>query len=125
MHKAVPKGTLSAILISTLVYVMLAWFVGACVEREALGLVHNAVNATNGSLASCVSQECQYGLLNDFQVLSLNKIKLLLVGYKYCYFSCCTLKSGKKKSEYPITTSSPRCQVILQFFALFLYDQGC
>ncbi|XP_044179278.1 solute carrier family 12 member 2-like [Acropora millepora] len=69
VHKAVPKGTLLAILISTLVYVMLAWFVGACVEREALGLVHNAVNATNGSLASCLSQECQYGLLNDFQVM--------------------------------------------------------
>ena len=69
VHKAVPKGTLLAILISTLVYVMLAWFVGACVEREALGLVHNAVNATNGSLVSCLSQECQYGLLNDFQVL--------------------------------------------------------
>ena len=69
VHKAVPKGTLLAILISTLVYVMLAWFVGACVEREALGLVHNAVNATNGSLPSCLSQECQYGLLNDFQVL--------------------------------------------------------
>ena len=68
VHKAVPKGTLLAILISTLVYVMLAWFVGACVEREALGLVHIAVNATNGSLASCLSQECQYGLLNDFQV---------------------------------------------------------
>ena len=70
VHKAVPKGTLLAILISTLLYVMLAWFLGACVEREALGLV----NATNGSLASCVSQECQYGLLNDFQVL-----------YKYYY----------------------------------------
>ena len=69
VHKAVPKGTLLAILISTLVYVMLGWFLGACMEREALGLVHDAVNATNGSLASCVSQECQYGLLNDFQVL--------------------------------------------------------
>ncbi|XP_015748716.1 PREDICTED: solute carrier family 12 member 2-like [Acropora digitifera] len=69
VHKAVPKGTLLAILISTLVYVMLAWFVGACVEREAFGLVHNAVNVTNGSLASCMSQECQYGLLNDFQVM--------------------------------------------------------
>ena len=69
VHKAVPKGTLLAVLISTLVYVMLALFLGACVEREALGLVHDAVNATNGSIASCVSQECQYGLLNDFQVL--------------------------------------------------------
>ena len=69
VHKAVPKGTLLAVLISTLVYVMLAWFLGACVEREALGLVHDAVNTTNGSIAPCVSQKCQYGLLNDFQVL--------------------------------------------------------
>ena len=79
VHKAVPKGTLLAILISTLVYVMLGWFIGACVEREALGLVHDAVNTTKGSLASCVSQECQYGLLNDFQVLYLNSIKLFLL----------------------------------------------
>lgn len=69
VHKAVPKGTLLAILISTLVYVMLAWFVGACVEREALGLVHDAVNATNETLVSCATQECQHGLLNDFQVM--------------------------------------------------------
>ena len=68
VHKAVPKGTLLAILISTLGYVMLSWFLGACMEREALGLVHDAVNATNASIASCVLQECQYGLLNNFQV---------------------------------------------------------
>ena len=78
VHKAVPKGTLLAVLISTLVYVMLAFFLGACVEREALGLVHDAVNATNGSITSCVSQECQYGLLHDFQVL-----------YCYCYYYYC------------------------------------
>ena len=80
VHKAVPKGTLLAILISTLVYVMLAWFIGACMEREALGLVHDAVDVTNGSIASCVLQECQYGLLNDFQVL---------YHYDYCYDHYC------------------------------------
>lgn len=69
VHKAVPKGTLLAILISTLVYVMLAWFVGGCVEREALGFVQEALqNATNQSLASCAEQECKFGLINDFQV---------------------------------------------------------
>ena len=68
-HKDVPKGTLLAILISTLVYVMLAWFVGACVEREALGVVQEALsNGTNETLASCAMQECKYGLLNNFQV---------------------------------------------------------
>ena len=77
VHKAVPKGTLLAILISTLVYVMLAWFVGACVEREALGLVHDAVNATNETLVSCATQECQHGLLNDFQVIILTQNNIL------------------------------------------------
>ena len=66
VHKAVPKGTLLAILISTIVYVMLAWFVGGCVEREALGFVQEVLQ--NKTLASCVEQECRYGLLNDFQV---------------------------------------------------------
>ena len=69
VHKAVPKGTLLAILISTLVYIMLAWFVGSCVEREALGVVGEVFkNNTNHTLPSCVAMNCQYGLLNDFQV---------------------------------------------------------
>lgn len=70
VRKAVPKGTLLAILISTLVYIMLAWFVGSCVEREALGFAPGVMqNSTNQSLASCAQQQCQYGLLNDFQVI--------------------------------------------------------
>lgn len=69
VHKAVPKGTLLAILISTVVYIMLAWLVGSCVEREALGVVQEALkDDTNQTLASCAMQECKYGLLNDFQV---------------------------------------------------------
>lgn len=82
VRKAVPKGTLLAILISTLVYIMLAWFVGSCVEREALGFVQEALqNSTNQTLASCTEQKCQYGLLNDFQVScsSCLKVTLLLV----------------------------------------------
>lgn len=70
VHKAIPKGTLLAILISTLVYIMLAWFVGGCVEREALGFVQEVLqNTTNETLASCLEQECKYGLLNNFQVM--------------------------------------------------------
>ena len=80
--KAVPKGTLLAILISTLVYVMLAWFVGACVEREALGVVQEALsNGTNETLASCAVQECQYGLLNDFQVSLVEQIRPLVFSW--------------------------------------------
>ena len=68
VHKAVPKGTLLAILISTLVYIMLVWFVGSCVEREALGFAPVVLQNSTDQLASCVEQQCQYGLLNDFQV---------------------------------------------------------
>ena len=89
VHKAVPKGTPLAVLISTLVYVVLAFFLGACVEREALGLVHDAVNATNGSITSCVSQECQYGLLNDFQVLYCCYYYYYYYHYYYYYYYYC------------------------------------
>ena len=69
VRKAVPKGTLLAILISTPVYIMLAWFVGSCVEREAVGALQQALtNSTDQTLASCAMQECKYGLMNDFQV---------------------------------------------------------
>lgn len=73
VSKAVPKGTLLAILISTLVFIVLAWFVGSSVEKEAVGVVQDALQnstARNSSqtLASCVEKKCQYGLLNDFQV---------------------------------------------------------
>lgn len=68
VHKAVPKGTLLAILISTVVYIMLGWLVGSCVEREALGVVISNQSANQTMAASCLVQECRYGLLNDFQV---------------------------------------------------------
>lgn len=70
VHKAVPKGTLLAILISTVVYIMLGWLVGSCVEREALGIVISNQSANQTMAAgSCAVQECRYGLLNDFQVM--------------------------------------------------------
>ena len=85
--KAVPKGTLLAILISTLVYVMLAWFVGSCVEREALGFVQEVLqNGTNQTLASCAEQTCKYGLLNDFQVRFMLYLTLCINGHPAIFF---------------------------------------
>lgn len=74
-QKAIPQGTLLAILLSTIVYVMLAWFAGACVLRDAHGIVAT-VASVNGSipgnvsqvLPSCPGPKCVYGLMNDFQV---------------------------------------------------------
>ena len=68
-QKAIPKGTLIAILISTLIYLVLVWFSGSCVVREATGIVSVlAANMTSDPRPSCENQKCQYGLLHDYQV---------------------------------------------------------
>lgn len=75
--QAIPKGTLLAILISSCVYLLLAWIAGSCVEREALGSLAAVggaiINSTNIGLPSnttqtCATASCKYGLLHDFQV---------------------------------------------------------
>ena len=66
VHKSIPKGTLLAILVSSLVYIGLAWLVGSCVEREAQGVVQDML--ANTTMASCAAQKCKYGLIYDFQV---------------------------------------------------------
>lgn len=54
VYKVVFKGILLVILISILVYVMLVWFVGVCVEREVFGFVYDVVNVINEILVFCV-----------------------------------------------------------------------
>ena len=73
--QAIPKGTLLAILISSVVYLLLAWIAGSCVEREALGtLLCSTLNITNINLSdtstanTCATTLCKYGLLHNFQV---------------------------------------------------------
>ncbi|XP_032238581.1 solute carrier family 12 member 2 [Nematostella vectensis] len=72
-QKAIPKGTLWAILLSTLVYIALAWLAGACILRDASGFVETVVNATaNVTMAtppSCPGSGCLYGLINDYQAM--------------------------------------------------------
>lgn len=65
-QKAVPRGTLLAILISTVVYLLLGWLIGSVYLREAAGIL---VLAANDTVPSCTMQVCnEYGLLHDFQV---------------------------------------------------------
>uniref|UniRef100_A0A6I8NLX0 Solute carrier family 12 member 1 n=1 Tax=Ornithorhynchus anatinus TaxID=9258 RepID=A0A6I8NLX0_ORNAN len=82
---AIPKGTMLAILITTLrPWVGLYCVPGACVVRDATGSVNDTVTiglsgACNGSAAcglgydfsSCGSHGCRYGLMQDFQVMSM------------------------------------------------------
>ncbi|XP_042365015.1 solute carrier family 12 member 2 [Plectropomus leopardus] len=81
---AIPRGTLLAILITGIVYLGVAVSTGSCIVRDATGNVNDTVssqfmNCTDASckfgydFSSCKSEKgsCQYGLQNDFQVMSL------------------------------------------------------
>ncbi|XP_074851139.1 solute carrier family 12 member 2 isoform X1 [Carettochelys insculpta] len=81
-QSAIPKGTLLAILITTLVYIGIAVSVGACVVRDATGNINSTMiteltNCTtaacklNFDFSSCQKTQCHYGLLNNFQVMSM------------------------------------------------------
>ncbi|CAJ1069672.1 solute carrier family 12 member 2 [Xyrichtys novacula] len=82
-QSAIPKGTLLAILITGVTYVAVAISTGACIVRDATGdhndTVIDAVNCTVQDAACslgydfsiCKEGGCQYGLMNDFQVMSL------------------------------------------------------
>lgn len=90
-QKAIPKGTLLAIIISGFVYVIVAWMAGSCVIRDATGplnatviaMLPGAMVSENCSTDSClidslgyeyysncslVNGMCNYGLSNHFQV---------------------------------------------------------
>jgi amino acid transporter len=75
-QKSIPQGTLVAILLSSIVYILLAWLGGACVLRDAHGVVaivagvNGTVNATAQVFPSCPGPDCKFGLLNDNQVSS-------------------------------------------------------
>ncbi|XP_034955617.1 solute carrier family 12 member 2 [Zootoca vivipara] len=79
---AIPKGTLLAILITTVVYIGIAVSVGACVVRDATGSLNDTfvgelTNCTtaacklNFDFSSCEKGGCPYGLMNNFQVMSM------------------------------------------------------
>ncbi|PKU43039.1 solute carrier family 12 member 2 [Limosa lapponica baueri] len=80
-QSAIPKGTLLAILITTLVYAGIAVSVGSCVVRDATGNINNTIvtELTNCTTAACklnydfssCETGCHYGLMNNFQVMSM------------------------------------------------------
>uniref|UniRef100_A0A8C5PIT1 Solute carrier family 12 member 2 n=1 Tax=Leptobrachium leishanense TaxID=445787 RepID=A0A8C5PIT1_9ANUR len=82
-QQAIPKGTLLAILITTLVYMGVAVSVGSCVVRDATGGVNDTVSMSfsNCTDAACklnydfsecgAGSSCKYGLMNSFQVMSM------------------------------------------------------
>ncbi|KAF7250308.1 Solute carrier family 12 member 2 [Varanus komodoensis] len=82
-QSAIPKGTLLAILITTVVYIGIAVSVGACVVRDATGSINDTIiyeltNCTtaacklNFDFSSCEKRKCHYGLMNSFQRVKYN-----------------------------------------------------
>ncbi|NXY84313.1 S12A1 protein, partial [Alcedo cyanopectus] len=81
-QSAIPKGTMLAIVITTVAYVAVAICAASCVVRDATGNMNDTVvpgMSCNGSAACslgydfsrCASQPCDYGLMNNFQVMSM------------------------------------------------------
>ncbi|XP_063782125.1 solute carrier family 12 member 1 isoform X1 [Pseudophryne corroboree] len=79
---AIPKGTMLAILITTIAYLAVAICAAACVVRDATGSMNDTVTSIlqcNGSAACtlgynfsiCETEKCNYGLMNNFQVMSM------------------------------------------------------
>ncbi|KAM4708087.1 solute carrier family 12 member 2 isoform 1-T2 [Discoglossus pictus] len=80
-QQAIPKGTLLAILITTIVYMGVAVSVGSCVVRDASGESNHTISGmmSNCTGAACqldydfspCKTDCKYGLMNSFQVMSM------------------------------------------------------
>ncbi|XP_054467650.1 solute carrier family 12 member 2-like [Anoplopoma fimbria] len=80
-QSAIPKGTLLAILITGITYVAITISAGSCIVRDATGdhndTVSDTVNCTDAActlgydFSICKEGGCQYGLINDFQVMGL------------------------------------------------------
>lgn len=69
-QKAIPKGTLLAIAITTVSYLGMAVLAGATVARDATGLVGDTVNGSMAFL-DCGAGNCNFGLLHSSQVVEL------------------------------------------------------
>ncbi|XP_067829448.1 solute carrier family 12 member 1 isoform X1 [Heptranchias perlo] len=79
---AIPKGTMLAILVTALTYIAVAICIGATVVRDATGNANDTISSStscNGSAACmlgydfsvCNTQTCDFGLMNNFQVMSM------------------------------------------------------
>ncbi|XP_069561800.1 solute carrier family 12 member 1 isoform X1 [Brachyistius frenatus] len=82
---AIPKGTLLAIVITGITYLAVALCVSATVVHNATGNINDTISAPgilcNGSAAaacelgwdfsSCEVEECKFGSLNNFQVMTM------------------------------------------------------
>lgn len=67
-QKSIPKGTLLAILLTTLSYLGMAVMAGSVMARDATG---DVAHLLDGTFLSCEAHNCTFGLQNSFQVIEL------------------------------------------------------
>uniref|UniRef100_H3BA36 Solute carrier family 12 member 2 n=1 Tax=Latimeria chalumnae TaxID=7897 RepID=H3BA36_LATCH len=79
---AIPKGTMLAIVISTIVYLVVAAVSASCIVRDATGNLTDAISLGSPdcqtaacfggyNFSACRERQCEYGLINNFQVIAL------------------------------------------------------
>lgn len=64
-NSAIPKGTILAIIITSISYAVVAIICGATMKRAATGSVEDL---HNGTFLDCVRHNCTYGIYYDYQV---------------------------------------------------------
>lgn len=65
---AIPKGTLLSVVITTIVYMLMAVIVGWVVVRDASGDIAEVVTGEFLNCNASLGRNCQYGLHKGFQV---------------------------------------------------------
>ncbi len=68
-QKAIPKGTLLSILITSIIYIWFSWICGATVLRETNG----EIQFTNDTklLTNCKNFTCNKGLVHDYHIMEV------------------------------------------------------
>ncbi|RNA00110.1 solute carrier family 12 member 2 [Brachionus plicatilis] len=69
-QKAIPKGTLLSIVITSFVYLLFSWMCGASISREATG---NVQHLANNTFLNCNQENvtCKDGLLHNYQIMQM------------------------------------------------------
>uniref|UniRef100_A0A182SS49 Amino acid permease/ SLC12A domain-containing protein n=1 Tax=Anopheles maculatus TaxID=74869 RepID=A0A182SS49_9DIPT len=83
---AIPKGTLLALLISGISYVVFVLLAGSASYRDASG---NLMDLVNGTFATCQrtlpeQEPCKYGLHNDYNIMQLMAVSGAVI-YAGCF----------------------------------------
>lgn len=67
---SIPKGTILAIILTTISYIGMAIVAGATVARDATGNITDLAN-NSWDFLNCTGVPCEYGLQHSFQVIEL------------------------------------------------------